>query len=402
MVQQVFAHVRQRLDFVFLFVLVAAALLRIHVATTVEYVHDEINTAIALARLISFDPDHLNLPLRAVNHGALPAYLVKIGSAIAATDTPLAYRWAHIACGLTIVCLAYALVVRRYGRTAARWAAALLAFNEYFVVMSARATAHIPYLLGAAAALYLFARFLTTQRAVFLYLSAAAVAAAFFCKEHAVLLLGACGLMLLRRDQRSWLTTAHPYAAAALFAVCIAPDIAWNIRADPAVDRVTYGQRDATPQATYARHLQRVGGVRFSAYPLAFYGRSVVRAAYPLVTGGAFDDNTREYQAMNPAIGLILLAGVAATMARVRRLDVVARCLLVYFGLVFGLFSLIKPGSPEGLDPVSWIWVDATAIPAAALTGIWLSEVAGWQRAAMWMAAAAAMAFAAVSIYSLR
>jgi 4-amino-4-deoxy-L-arabinose transferase-like glycosyltransferase len=204
----------------------------------------------------------------------------------------------------------------------------------------------------------------------------AAAALAFYCKEHGVLVLAALGLMFLRPGLRPWLRRVEPYAAAALFVMLIAPDVAWNAGADAETDRVTYGDRNAA-QATYARHLQRVGGLGFSPYPLMFYGRSAVMPAYQRLTGSALDDNTSEYRSMHPWLGVLLLGSIAFTVAAARPHHDAGRFLLLYFGIVFVGFSIIRPGNPDGLDPVSWIWVDSTMLPAAVFSGAVLASLGG-------------------------
>jgi hypothetical protein len=70
--------------------------------------------------------------------------------------------------------------------------------------------------------------------------------------------------------------------------------------------------------------------------------------------------------------------------------------LVAAFWGVFGFFSLIRPGEPDGLDPVSWIWVDASMIPAVAMAGARLAAAGGWWRLPAWGVGAAAVAYAVV------
>ena len=381
------------IDLPLLLIVLAAAALRLQTAATLAPIHDEVNTSLPLAQSISLDPARLNLPLRAVNHGALPAYFVKISSLVAG-ETLIGYRAAHVVIGLCTILLIYALTRQWYDVVAARCAALLLAFNEYFVAVSSRATAHAPYLLFVAAALYAFSRFLASGRPGYLYAAGAAVGVGFYAKEHIVLLLPVFFLTLVVLPSgRRWLRGPHPYVACALFGLLIAPDVSWNLRANPEVDRVTYGNRDVA-QATYGRHLQRFGGISFSPYPLTFYSRSLVQPAYRAITGRELDDNTPEYHAMNPGVGLLLLGAVIATLWWRRRDGEPRVFLLLAFGVVFVLFTLIEPGDPEGLDPVNWMWVDATMFPAVVLAGARASEARGWIRLACWGAGAASLGYA--------
>ena len=387
------ASPRRAGDVVFLLIIVLALLLRLHLAATEPYVHDEINTSIPLSQTISFAPDHLQLPLRGQNHGALPAYVVKASSTVFGT-TPLGYRLMHVLLGLATIGLVYRAAREWSGPVAARWAAALLGFNEYYLAVSARATAHAPHLFFAAVAVVAFGMFLRAQRPGYLYAAGVSTALAFYCKEHAALLLPMFLLSLLHPAYRRWLRSPHVYLAASLFLVLLAPDLLWNLTTDPETARVSYGSADVG-QATYSQHLRRIGGVGLSPYPAMFYGRSAVQGLSTLVTGRALADETPEYPSMDPALGAVLLAAVLVTAIRpAGRARPVSFLLLVFWGL-FGFFTFIEKGNPPGrLDPVSWIWVEATMVPAVIVTAVWLSSLTGRFRIATWALCGALLVFA--------
>ena len=153
----------RRIDTILLLILLAALAVRVHLATTREYIHDEDNTAIPLSKTISFELGNLHLPLRGENHPALPAYVVKASSTLFGTSR-LGYRLMHVLLGLVTIVAVYSLTRQWYGPVAARWAAAFLAFNEYYLNVSSRATAHVPHLLCVTAAVYAFSRFLASER----------------------------------------------------------------------------------------------------------------------------------------------------------------------------------------------------------------------------------------------
>src|SRR6185295_12764269 len=136
-------------------------------------------TSIPLSRTISFTPGALNLPLRGENHPALPAYLVKASGEFFGRDQP-GYRMLSLLLGLATIVLIYLLTLDAFGPMAARWAAALLAFNDYYLGVSARATAHVPHLLLVTGAMYAYSRFLRTQRPAFIYAGAASAGLAFY------------------------------------------------------------------------------------------------------------------------------------------------------------------------------------------------------------------------------
>jgi 4-amino-4-deoxy-L-arabinose transferase-like glycosyltransferase len=384
-------------DVPFLCVLLAAGLLRLWFATTERYVHDEINTAIPLARTISFTPGYVNLPLRGENHPALPAYVVKASGEFFGRTQP-GYRMLSLLLGLVTMVLIYSLAADTLGPVAARWAAALLAFNDYYLSVSWRAPAHVPHLLLVAAAMYAYGRFLRTQRAPYVYAAAAAAGLAFYAKEHSALVMPVFFLALLATPQRRWLRTPHPYLASLLFVACISVDLYWNLETRAEVTVSYAGER--VRQATYADHLRRFGGISLSPYPSMFYARPLAMGAAALVTGTAPRDYTPEYQPVNAALGLLLLGAVVFTAAARRPRDDLQRFLLIQFGFVFVFFSLIQPGNPPGrMDAASWVWVETTILPAVVLTGARLAEATGRVRRAIWPIAIALLGWAVVATF---
>ena len=155
---------RWRVDPVLLAIVLVALALRLQLAATEAYIHDEDGTAIPLSKTISVTPGQFNLPLRGENHGALPAYVVRASSTIFG-ETRLGYRALHLILGLATVLLLARMARQWHGPQAAHWTAGLFAFNEYYLTISSRVTAHVPHLFLIASALYLFSRFLVTNRA---------------------------------------------------------------------------------------------------------------------------------------------------------------------------------------------------------------------------------------------
>ncbi len=381
-------------DVPFVCLLLVAGVVRVWMAATVPYVHDEINTAIPLSRTISFRAGEVNLPLRGENHPALPAYVVKASGEFFGRE-PAGYRMMSLLLGLAAIVLVYLITLDAFGAVAGRWAAALLAFNDYYLGVSARATAHVPHLLLVTVSMYAYSRFLRTQRPAFIYAAAAAAGAAFYAKEHSALIMPVFFLALLATSQRRWLRTPHPYLASLLFVICLSPDLYWNVEAPP--ERVVNYAGDDVRQATYKDHLRRFGGVSLSPYPAMFYAKPLAQAAARRVTGTTPEDATPEYRSLNPFLGLMLLGAVALTVA-LRPRDDLQRFLLMQFGVVFVFFSLIRPGNPPGrLDPVSWIWVETTLLPAVVLAGARLAETAGWRRLVCWTIVAGLLGWSLLS-----
>jgi len=387
----------RRLDPVLILILLAALIIRVYLATTREYIHDEINTAIPLSKEISFEPGHLHLPLRGENHPAMPAYVVKVGSMFFGTSR-LGYRGMHLLLGLVTIVMVYAMTRQWYGTVPARWAAAFMAFNEYYLNVSSRATAHVPNLLFVTAAVYAFSRFLASERPRYLYLAGASMGLAFYCKESTALLLPVFAFTLLVSRQRRWLFKPQVYLACVIWFLVISPDIAWNMRSSAATAKVTYNDQ-TVGQATYATHLKRIGGLGISLYPSMFYFRGTVRSSYLRFTGSPMRDNTAEYESVNPAIGLLLLGGVVATAVRPRGRDQLRIFLLLMFWGIFGFFTMIKPGDPGGrLDAVSWIWVETTMVAAVVLAGAQLANVSERWRLPVWSFAFVALLWACMRL----
>jgi hypothetical protein len=388
-----------RADPVFGSLLIGAVALRLVLATNAPYIHDEANTHIPLSQTISLAPGDLHLPLRGENHGALPAYLVYASSTLFGASA-LAYRAVHVGLGLVTIVLVYLLTREWYGVTAARWAAALLAFNEYVLTLSSRATAHVPFFFFVTLAVFAFGRFLSQQRPRYLYASAASLGLAFYVKEHSALFVPIVFATLLLGPLRPWLRRPHPYVACAIFVLFIAPDVVWNLRTDPTTARVTYSGTELG-QATYAAHLQRVGGIALVPYPAMFYLWDIVVPLHRAVTGTELRVSSPELPSlmMNSLLGLLFVGCTLWTLGRSPQRDHLQTFLLLSAGGVFVFFSLIEPGTPPfRLAPASWAWVEGTLIPVAILTGAQLARLAGAWRHIGWTAAAAALLYAIDSV----
>jgi 4-amino-4-deoxy-L-arabinose transferase-like glycosyltransferase len=388
---------RRRTDAVLVLILVVAFAVRVGLAISREYIHDEANTAIPLSKTISLEPGRVHLPLRGENHPALPAYVVKVSSTLFGTSR-LGYRGMHILLGLLTIAIVFAMTRQWYGTVPARWAAALMAFNEYYLNVSSRATAHVPNLLFVTAAVYAFSRFLLSERPRYLYLAAASMGLAFYCKESTALLLPVFAFTLLVSKQRRWLLKPQVYLACVIWFLVVVPDIVWNMRADAATAKVTYNNQ-TVGQASYASHLKRIGGLGVSLYPSLFYLRSTIRSSYLQITGRPLRDNTPEYESVNPAIGVLLIVGVVATTIRLRGRDQLRIFLVLMFWGIFGFFTMIRPGDPGGrLDSVSWIWVETTMIAAVVLAGARLAGVSETWRGPAWGVTGAALMWACAGL----
>ena len=356
-------------------VVLAGFLLRLHVVLGSTYHWDEEREWIPFARDISLEPGNVNLPIRAISHPILPAYLIWAGSLIGG-DNPFGYRLMSLLAGsLTILVLAATALSWR-GFMAAFWAASLLAFNEYHIYVSSLAIDKPFQLLFAALAIAGFSRFLQTENVRALYFAGAMTGVAFLCKETTGLLLpGFLAAMLVSARHRLWFLRAAPYVAVLIFVAVISPDLVVN-----------FLMKDDL-EFSYSDHLQRAAGLGFTRHHLLFFLRGAISTVYGFM-GQSLSDLAPEYASMNSLLGLILL-GVASVMAarfvlsRGLRLDATSSYLTIAFWFVFGFFLFIEvstEGAIQHLTYVAWFWSDLTLIPGCLLAGAFLVEMVGKRR----------------------
>jgi hypothetical protein len=266
--------------------------------------------------------------------------------------------------------------LRWTGFTAALWAMALLAFNEYHIYVSTLAIDKPFQLLFCALAAASFMRFLRDEKPGALYVAGAMTGLGFLCKETTVLLLPAFfACLLLSRRHRPWLKRPAPYVAALIFGAVISPDVAVNFFFD---DTLEY---------TYTDHLSRAAGIGFTRHHLLFFFRDAIAWVYAL-RGEELYDLAPEYASMNSALGLILFGVATVWLARLAssadaRNDAVRLYLPLAFWAVLGFFLVIDV-SAEGpireLVYVAWFWVDLTLIPATLMAGAFLASLGSWRR----------------------
>lgn len=366
-----------------LLIIVAASALRIYAATATPYLPDEHEIGIRIADTISFEAATLDLPLRGPHHPALPSYFIKAGSMLFGKNA-LGFRSFSLLAGLVMIVVVFRMGEEWYSASAARWAAALLAFNEYHIGVSALATAKGPHLFFVALAMYAFGRFLRTEHPRYLYSTAVTAGLGFLCKEHSALLLPVFFLTLLQAKYRHCFRSSHVFVACAVFFVVIAPDIVWNLRTPVSDFRFTY--RD---------HLSRIGGIGFTPYHLLFFARGAIQSLHETVTGERIEDGVEENPSMNSLFGFLLLSGVVARTLRPTREAGIHGFLMILFWGILGFFMLIRPGLPtKPMDPVVWYFADVTLFPAVILTGDFLAKMTGWWRRVVYCVTGIAILYA--------
>ena len=324
------------------------------------------------------------------NHTPGAVYGISLGQA-ALPGTRIGSRLVGIVLGVLTVAVAAALAGAMAGPTAAVWAAALVAFNEDHIGVSAKAVELVYYVTFGMLALYAFWRFLETDRDKWLYAAALSLGVAYFCQEIAALLGPVMLLALVRRDGLRWLWRRRSWVAAAIVALFVIPDYLTVLGDAP------------TSAVLPTDHLSRINGLGLRYHPTLFYLYDLVQWAFAKL-GRDFFDAGAGYPHTNLLAGVVLLGGVfwALFIARVWKSHL-GWLLCAVFIVVFGVFTVLETdGGTRGLDPIGWQWIDLTLVPAAVLTGTWLATSVGVWRYLTWTAAGLAVAIAAVQVTTNR
>ena len=134
------------------------------------------------------EPGQVHLPLRGENHPALPAYVVKASGEFFGRNAA-GYRMLSLLLGLGVIVLIDSLSVDTLGPIAARWAAALLAFNEYYLGCRRGPPRTSRICCSSRRRCMRTRASCGSQRAVFIYAAAASAGLAFYAKEHSALVM---------------------------------------------------------------------------------------------------------------------------------------------------------------------------------------------------------------------
>lgn len=368
----------------FLLVCVAGFALRLFIAVSTTYLWDEDRDWIPLAEQISLRPNSLSLPIRGEYHPAVPAYGIALGRSILGKNE-LGSRGAGVLVGtLTIVLLA---VAARWlgGNQAMLVTAALVAFNEYHVQVSALATEKAYYLFFSALAMVSALRFLRDPQSRFLFATAVATALALLSKELALFLVVALFVGLLADRPH---TFREPRLAVAILigGIILLPEIWWNLSPH-------------TARADYAGHLSRFDGFGITVQPVAFYFSSEISWAMTRV-GRTLVDFAPEYIYMNGLFGLVLVAGVAVSALGIRHVSALGIrhvprerglvLLLCCFAVPIVALSVINTREVAGLDGQLPFWSDLSLLAASVLAGVWVARGTALAKVALTLVVAAA------------
>jgi 4-amino-4-deoxy-L-arabinose transferase-like glycosyltransferase len=330
-------------------------------------------------------------PIRAAQHGAVPAYLIR-ASAVAFGDSTLGFRMFSVLAGTASILFLYLIAARWWGGVTGLIAAALLAVERYHIAVSARAI-DLPFdLFFVALAMYCTSRFLhaigkeptAATAGRWLYGAAAATALGFLCKEFTALMMPAILAALLLTRQLSWFRRRELWLAVALFFVLVAPDVYSSLTVTPA-DRADLfarqkealrqrggdlSQLDYEAVGLYMSHgdqLSRFRSIGFNLEPFYFYFGDVFTRL-----GIRHDNEFTEFPFMRSALSVALWVGLIASLIRSKK-DHLTTFLLTMFAFTFVPFSLVQLGAPAGAfetdDKALWYWVDRTMMPAMLLTG---------------------------------
>ena len=368
-------------------VLAIGLAVRLYLATHSTYIWDEEREWIPVALSISLSPEQFHLPLRTDYHGALAAYLIRLGHELVG-DSHLAFRAGSVLSGTLTILVVAAIAQRFAGRFCAIVAAAFVAVNEFHIMMSAVAIQTAFYMLFEALAVLWFMCLLDSRRPVYLYLCALAAALGFLTYEIGALLLPVFVIAALPAANRWVWRSPHLYVAATLAGMLVLPDLAANLG------------RTSPSGSGYGTLLDRFGSLGFKPVYVAFLFRSSIETLYHALLGRPSPSEGSEYMAMNDVLGLAIFMGVACwlwTALRGARPEWPRHggLLLAFFFLVYGFFLLIRP--PAGSAVAHWVWVGVVLIPGAVLAG-GAAARGGWTGTAI---AACLVLGAAISLSSL-
>ena len=213
-------------------ILIVGATLRLASASLAPLEAIERDESIPTAMTITKE----HLPLRAAQHGILPAYIIR-ASGLAFGNSILGLRLTSVIAGVATILLLYVVGARWWGQSAGLIAAALLAVERYHINISARAIEFPFDLFFLAIAIYTFSRFLYAidQRGTpaeagrWLYGTAAACALGFLCKELTALMAPVLLLSILLMGHGAWLRRRQTWLAVGVFVLVISPDIYSNL-----------------------------------------------------------------------------------------------------------------------------------------------------------------------------
>ncbi len=279
--------------------------------------------------------------------------------------------------------------------------------------VSALATEKSYYLFFMIAATYFLCEFHRTSKLSAASLAGGALGLGMLCKYLTALVIPAFGIAFLLAGTWRRLQVRAVLALGLTLLAVMTPDLWWN---------VAHRDTSGSAAANVGDHLQRVGGLGISPYPLLFYLLDVShsQATREEATaqgrraearfGLGIVDPVPEYPAMNALMGVGVLGGMgwitASSVFRRRTAGRRARAvqppsfivplLHMWFWFVLIFFMSIRPGAPKvNMDPVVWFWVDSTLLPAVLLVGRGVIGLGGWQRYG------AAMLFGAGAVYGV-
>jgi 4-amino-4-deoxy-L-arabinose transferase-like glycosyltransferase len=300
----------------------------------------------------------LNLPVRTIHHGAISAYFIKLGTLLVG-ENALGFRLTSIVAGSATVVFTGLIGYRFFGKIAGIFAATLLAFNEYHIMISSIAVQKSFFLLFLSVSLYCFMRAIESDRPWDLMLAGLFAAFSFLTYEVAALLIPIFLLALISCGRINWLTRRSTYGTIVLGLAVVAVDLVQNLT-------IT-----ANDVGTLFDLAGRFSGLGLSLHHMTFFIRELMEPIYSIFNR-AFVDNAPDYRAMNFVFGLLILASAtlwAMLIATAGRNKIPKSCItpLIFFWFGFCFFLFIEPARQFG--QVDWHWMDITLIPGVILTG---------------------------------
>lgn len=342
--------------YVVLLVLLVAFLLRVASGISSPLAHNECEY-LAVADGISFNPARANLPIgdERIPHPLLSLYVFKISS-ILFGESKIGFRMMNIIIGCLSLLLIYRLSKEFMGGEKAILAMILLCLNQFHIGWSRVLLKDIILISWSIVAVIIFLRALKLHRPNLLLLLGVVLGLGYLIKEIFPLLLVLFFLYSISSSEYRWLLkTKQFYLMILIMSLIICPRLHWS-----------FTHFAASEIRQDLEFLNLAGS--FSLAPLSFYFS-------PLFHKLVWPCDVSEFPVMDILSGLICIFGVVFSLRM--RGDRFIRFMLIFFFLVFGVFTFLAPRAHDD----SWWgcgeywWVAITIIPGVILGANMLVEL---------------------------
>jgi len=349
-----------------------ALLLRLIGSVQTGFVFDEL-IWIEKARKVSFSLNNFNLVLHGAFHPFLEVYIIKLSTLLFDNSLLnslssyrldiLSVRFLHVVLSSSTVIIIYYLVRDGLGKSAATFAAFLVALCQFHLHFSRTVIQTAPLLFFVTLSLLFFWKAVNQKNNTFIILTGLSIGLAYLCEETAALLFVIFFVFLAATGRlMQWLKKWETAAAVLVFLLIISPDLYWNM---------TSQKSDITYHLTRAAKLNGVSLVPTSLFAGELF-LIFIKDIESFV--GGFDRRavwSLEYPPMHWVLGLLCLVAAIYSI-RNRKKDFI-KLMLISFFFLFAFFSIAASSKPFG--NYNFWWASICFIPAIILASGMLSEI---------------------------